>query len=437
MKNIILLLLCLWITLAQAQKKPMQYFRYNDQRGLNVFETTKKDSSSFEGFTVKMGGNLTLDFQGLNHQNTATPVLIDAINSNELIDITNGFNLAMANMNLDTQLDDGIRMNLTIYLSSRHHEETWVKGGYIQFDKLSFLKSNFINQAMKYVTLKVGAYDVDYGDQHFRRTDGGNAIYNPFIENYIMDEFATEIGGEVYYHDNSGMMVMLGLTNGALNPTVVVSTKIDAATGEVNKPTPALHGKIGYDKQFDKDLRLRLTGSFYHVKRALNNTLFAGDRTGSHYFYVLENTTATAVDNFISGRYNPEFSQEVTALMFNPFLKFKGLEVFGTYEVAKGRKITQSDTHQVVQYAIDLIYRFPAGKENFWIAGRYNTLTDSPLNQNDQKINRVTASAGWFLTKNILMKAEYVNQKYKNFQDTDIRHGGQFDGFMLEATVGF
>ncbi len=96
MKNIILLLLCLWITLAQAQKKPMQYFRYNDQRGLNVFETTKKDSSSFEGFTVKMGGNLTLDFQGLNHQNTATPVLIDAINSNELIDITNGFNLAMA-----------------------------------------------------------------------------------------------------------------------------------------------------------------------------------------------------------------------------------------------------------------------------------------------------------------------------------------------------
>jgi hypothetical protein len=435
MKNI--LLLCLCITMVQAQKKPMQHFRYNDQRGLNVFETTKQDSSSFEGFTVRMGGNLTLDFQGLNHQNTAVPVLVDNINSNELIAITNGFNLAMANLNLDTQLDDGIRMNLTIYLSSRHHEETWVKGGYIQFDKLSFLKSSFIDQAMKYVTLKVGAYYVDYGDQHYRRSDGGNAIYNPFIENYIMDEFATEIGGEAYYHDNSGFVIMLGLTNGALNPTVVVSTKIDAETGELNKPTPALHGKIGYDKQIDQDLRLRLTGSFYNVQRALNNTLFAGDRTGSHYFYVMENTQATAVANFRSGRYNPEFSQQVTAFMFNPFLKFKGLEIFGTYEVAKGRKITEADTHQVVQSAIDLIYRFPSGKENFWIAARYNTLTDSPLNHNDQKINRVTASAGWFLTKNILMKGEYVNQKYKNFQPTDIRHGGQFDGFMLEATVGF
>jgi len=437
MKNTISLLLCLWITLAQAQKKPMQYFRYNDQRGLNVFETTKKDTATFDGFKVKMGGNFTLDFQGLNHQNTATSVLVDGINSNELIGITNGFNLAMANLNLDTQLDDGIRMNLTIYLSSRHHEETWVKGGYIQFDKLLFLKSNFVDQAMKYVTLKVGAYDVDYGDQHFRRSDGGNAIYNPFIENYILDEFATEIGGEVYFHHDSGWMGLVGITNGALNPTVVVSTKIDAATGELNKPTPALHAKIGYDKQINQDLRFRLTGSFYNVKRAANNTLFAGDRTGSHYFYVMENTTATAVDNFRSGRYNPEFSQQVTAFMINPFVKFKGFELFGTYEVAKGRKITEADTHQVIQSAIDLIYRFPAGKENFWIAARYNTLKDSPLNQNDQTINRVVGSAGWFLTKNILMKAEYVNQKYKNFQDTDIRHGGQFDGFMLEATVGF
>ncbi|MEO8239191.1 MAG: hypothetical protein ABI576_13890 [Flavobacterium sp.] len=437
MKTTLTLLFCFCIAMVQGQNKPIQYFRYNDQRGLNVFETTKKDTVAFGGFAVKMGGNFTLDFQGLNHQNSASPVLVNGVNTNELIGITNGFNLAMANLNLDTQLDDGIRMNLTIYLSSRHHEETWVKGGYIQFDKLLFLKSSFVDQAMKYVTLKVGAYDVDYGDQHFRRSDGGNAIHNSFAENYIMDEFATEIGGEVYFHHDSGWMGLLGVTNGALNPTVVVSEKIDAATGELNKPTPAFHGKIGYDKQINEDFRFRLTGSFYNVKRAANNTLFAGDRTGSHYFYVLENTTATAVTNFRSGRYNPEFSEQVKAFMINPFVKFKGFELFGTYEVAKGRKITQADTHQIVQAAVDLIYRFPQEKENFWIAGRFNTVKDSPLNQNDQTINRIAGSAGWFLTKNILMKAEYVKQEYKNFPNTDIRYGGQFDGFMLEATVGF
>lgn len=437
MKTKILMVLCFATGIINAQETPMQYFRNNDRTGLNVFETTKADTIAFNGLKVKIGGNFTLDFQGLRHENNAIPVMVDGVNSNRLVDITNAFNLAMANLNIDTQLADGIRMNLTMYLSSRHHEETWVKGGYIQFDKLLFLKSKFVDEAMKNITIKVGAYDVDFGDQHYRRSDGGNAIYNAFIENNIMDEFATEIGGEVYYHPKSGFIAMVGLTNGALNPTVVVSTKIDAATGEINKPTPAFHGKIGFDKQLTQDLRIRITGSAYSVKRAASNTLFAGDRTGSHYFFVMENTAATSTEDFRSGRYNPEFSEQVTAFMVNPFVKYKGLELFGTYEVASGRKITEADTHDVTQYAVDLVYRFPQGKENFWIGGRYNVLEASPLAQDKVTINRAVASLGWFVTKNILMKAEYVNQEYKNFAATDIRSGGKFNGFMLQATVGF
>ena len=131
----------------------------------------------------------------------------------------------MANLNIDAQLDDGIRMNLTMYLSARHHEETWVKGGYIQLDKLPFLKSKMADKIMKSFTIKVGDYEVDYVDQHFRRTDGGNAIYNPFAENYIMDEFATEIGGAVYYLPKTGIIAMAGITNGQLNPTVIAAKK--------------------------------------------------------------------------------------------------------------------------------------------------------------------------------------------------------------------
>ena len=137
----------------------------------------------------------------------------------------------MANLNIDAQLGDGIRLNMTMYLSSRHHEETWVKGGFIQFDKLPFLKSDFVDNMMKNITIKIGDYEVDYGDQHFRRSDGGNAFYNPFVENYIMDEFATEIGGEIYFHPKNGLIVMLGITNGELNPTVVASNKTTAPLG--------------------------------------------------------------------------------------------------------------------------------------------------------------------------------------------------------------
>ena len=434
----LLLLFCLMAATASAQQQPLQYFRPNTKGGLHVFETDKKDTVSFNGLRVRIGGNFSQDFQALSHQNDATALMVDNVNTNQLIGLKNGFDLAMANLNIDAQLADGIRMNLSMYLSSRHHSETWVKGGYIQFDKLTFLKSDFIDNIMKHVTIKVGDYEVDYGDQHYRRTDGGNAIYNPFVENYIMDEFTTEIGGEIYYHHKSGVFAMVGVTNGELNPTVVSPTKIDTVTGELNKYTPAIHGKLGYDKQVNKDLRVRLTASFYVDKSAASNTLFAGDRTGSHYFYVMENTAATSDGNFRSGRYTPQFSQEVAAVMINPFIKYKGLELFGTYEMAKGRLITEPDMRTAQQYAVDLIYRFPEGKENFWIGGRYNAVTATlPKNDNDITISRTVGSAGWFVTRNIMLKGEYVSQVYSHFASSDIRSGGSFKGIMMAAVVGF
>src|SRR5580692_3057700 len=105
-----------------------------------------------------------------------------------------------------------------------------------------------IGTLMKSFTIKIGQFDVDYGDQHYRRTDGGNTIYNPFIENYIMDEFATELGGEIFYHHSSGLFLMVGVTNGELDPTAVAATKIDSATGRANHYAPAFQGKLGFDR---------------------------------------------------------------------------------------------------------------------------------------------------------------------------------------------
>jgi hypothetical protein len=35
------------------------------------------------------------------------------------------------------------------------------------------------------------------------------------------------------------------------------------------------------------------------------------------------------------------------------------------------------------------------------------------------------------------LKAEYVNQQYKDFPITDYRNGGKFSGYVIEAVVGF
>ena len=432
---------------ARAQEG-MQYFRPNDKSGINVFETAKSDTTPFTKMKVKVGGNFEQSFQTLRDQNTAVPMTQAGYtgNVNSLIPLINGFDLAMANLNVDAQLADGIRVDLSVYLASRHHEDAWVKGGYVQMDKLTFLHSSLIDKIMKSITIKVGQFDVDYGDEHFRRTDGGNTIYNPFVENYIMDEFATEIGGEIYYHNKSGIFAMAGITNGELDPTVVAPVKIDSATKQVNKYSPAFHGKLGFDKQLNNAFRLRLSGSFYTDHSANSNTLFGGDRTGSHYYNVMENqnvangTTLSDANDYspFSGRYNPGFSEEVNTYMINLFLKFHGLEFFGTYENAEGRAITQPTQRQTTQYAADLIYRFTARRENFWVGLRYNTVNGAmPGNVPDITINREVGSIGWFITRNIMMKVEYVDQVYLNYASTNILNGGQFNGMVVEASIGF
>ncbi len=211
--------------------------------------------------------------------------------------------------------------------------------------------------------------------------------------------------------------------------------------GDITQPekrSPAFIGKIGYDKQLNEKLRVRLTGSVYGKEKSVSNTLYSGDRTGSRYYFVMENVNATTNAQFTSGRFSPGYADKLMAFVVNPFVKVGGLELFGNLELASGRGHGEPANRETRQYSAEAIYRFPANSQRFFIGGRYNTVESTlkgetlPIN-----INRVQASGGWFVTKNILAKVEYVDQKYKGFSSADIRHGGQFNGLMFEAVLGF
>lgn len=397
----------------------MGYYNTPGKTSVGKFETSKIDSSNFDQVKVRVGGAFALQFQGIQHSNESGVPLVG---------IGNEFNLATANLNFDVQLADGVRMNLVSYLSSRHHEETWVKGGYIQFDKLPFLHSDFFDQLMEKVTIKVGHMEINYGDSHFRRTDNGNAIYNAFVGNLIMDAFATEIAGEVYYQDN-GWLGMIGVSNGEIKGDVSNHAAAD----------PSVYFKAGFDKQLSDEFRARLTASYYSTNQSGSNTLYAGDRGGSRYYYVMEPADAKGdfSGHFRSGRVNPAFSDQVHALVFNPFLKYNGLEIFGNLEFSKGRTAAETETRKATQLAGEALYRFGAN-ENFYIGGRYTTLNvELPGMPSDVNVNRAQLAAGWFLTNNVLAKLEYVNQQYKDYPAGDILEGGEFKGFMVEATISF
>lgn len=399
-----------------SQNRNLDNFRSPDKNGVNVFEAPKDTVSTFDGIKVRVGGSSTLQFQAIDHENSGAV---------ELIPIGDNFNLATANLDLDVALAKGVRMHLRTYLSSRHHPEPYVKGGYFQVDNLDFISPGFLEEAMKYLTIKVGHMENNYGDAHFRRTDNAQAMHNPFVGNLIMDAFTTEVGGEVYFRKN-GFIAMFGLSNGKLNQAV----NNPETTGA------SILAKLGYDAQVSEDLRLRLTGSMYSTGKSGNVYLYSADRSGSRYYLVMEDTEASTSGNFRSGRYNPGLRNEITAFMINPFVKYKGLEFFGTFETASGKADAETGDRTATQLAGGLIYRF-GGTENFFVGTRYNTVTSDDPSGSEITIDRFQLGGGVFLTKNILAKIEYVNQQYDGYDTTSIFHDGEFKGLLLEAVISF
>jgi len=399
----------------------IQYFRATDKRGINVFETPKVAGAEYNGFNLQWGAAFTQQFQGLKHETASTATLMP---------IGNGFNNAVANLYMHAQVAPGIRVQLTTYLSSRHHPETWVKDGFLQVDE-SPLDVELFNNIMKYTTLKVGHFQVNYGDFQFRRTDNGMAMYNPLVGNALMDAFTTEIGTEAVFQHN-GLLAVVAATGGEIR-------------GQVRNPddrAPAYIAKLGFDRQMNDDLRVRLTGSMRTTAKSLSNSIYSGDRAGSRYYFVLENNTATEAAQFTSGRINPGFAKKSTGYMINPFVKFKGAEFFGMYEKAEGAGQdvggVEQPLREVTQLMGEGVYRF-GSNENLYVAARWNNVTGNlGAAAPDADVTRTNFGGGWFVTPSLLLKLEFVNQEYKGWAGAADRfNGGKFNGFMIEGVLAF
>ena len=402
----------------------MQYYRAIDQRGLNVFETTKDPGVEYSGFKLDINAAFASQVQNLSHRNTAAPSIVNGVDGNQLGAIGFGFNNSTANLYLNAQVAPGVRVALTSYLSSRRHNETWVKDGYVQIDE-SPLDLAPLKMLLNIATVRIGHMEINYGDAHFRRSDNGNAIYNPFVGNYILDAFTTEVGGEVYLK-SSNVIAMGAITGGEIRGTVV----------NPGQRGPAFIGKLGYDRQFTEDLRVRLTGSLYKTNKAASSTLYSGDRAGSRYYLVLENTAATESAQATSGLINPGFRNKVAALQVNPFVKFRGFELFGVLERAEGKANTEALERTWKQYAVDGVYRFADNK--LFVGARYNKAQGSVVGVADEVgARRVQIGGGWFVLPGLLAKAEYVQQTYFGYPARNINNGGKFNGLMLEGVVAF
>lgn len=417
------------------------FFRPYDKRGLHIFETTKEDiNKTYTGKRLSIGAGFSQQFQALKNENPGA-LNNTGTEANALYALAPGFSLAQANLYIDAQLAQGIRLHLANYMASRHHNEFWVKGGYLQIDKIPF-KGKFWDDLSEVITIKAGHMEINYGDAHFRRPDGGHTSYSPFMEGNIMDAFATEIAAEVYAQKN-GWIGMIGVSNGMIRGHV---QEITTRPNDITARNPSIYLKGGFDKQVNEDVRLRLTGSWYHNTGTAGTglTLYAGDRTGSNYTNVMEQAYTGGVAKaltamYSSGRFNPNYNGKLDAVMINGFAKVQGFEFFGTAEFASGHTNTETDLRGTSQYAAEGIYRF-GNNENLFLGLRYNIVSSEQVFAGEVervKVDRFAVGAGWFLTKNILMKAEYVTQSYTDFPNADYRHNGKFNGVAVQAAISF
>ncbi len=146
---VVLLSTVVCATLASAQKFE------------NTFEAPK-DTSAFKGKPeVSFNTDLTFNYQGLSQE-------FDVAAATDEIILQQGLSLPQANFDINAKVMSGFNVKLETMLSSHHHNETYVKGGYATIDNLDFIAPGFASDFMKNTTIKVGVDDINFGDDHFR-----------------------------------------------------------------------------------------------------------------------------------------------------------------------------------------------------------------------------------------------------------------------------
>lgn len=378
----------------------------------NSFEA-EKDTSTFNGVESKWNMDLAFYFQGLDH-NYGDPIKAGMI-------------LPTANLDVNAKVLSGFNVKLETMLSSHHHHETFVKGGYATIDNLDFVYPGFAKSFMDNATIKIGVDDINYGDAHFRRTDNADVMRNPFINNMGVEGYMQAGFVELLYRMPSlDMFVLGGITNGEVNP--------DDVSNQAGKSAYSFYGKLGYDSQISDDTRVRLTQSLFTVQDTTKNRLYMGDKAGnvpSHIF-------AFSTDTYPNGDFNAVWNavsgyQDLNSYMTNLFFKKNNTEFFGLLEYADGNNQTNQE-FEMLHYSAELVQRF--SNDRYYVAARYeNATVERQGDSLDDELTQYQLGLGWFLSENAMIKGEYISQERKNI--ASYGKNVKFDGYMISASINF
>jgi len=371
-----------------------------------------------ESSNLKIGFKSAGILQFLDDENT----------NNSFSDVPYGLQSAVGNLTFDANIADGIDVYFDLYLSSTHHTgEVTDHEGYIYLshlpedsDPLSF------NRIFKYIDIKAGHFELDFGNQHLVRSDNADVQRNPLIGNYIVDANTVSPAIEVI---------------GRPDPFYWVGGfSMGTTTGDFKKNRgTAIYGKVG----LDYNNMLNVAGSYYRVDHSKNPTgypnngsfssLFSGNRSGGRYSGVLGGGAEP-------GQVKPGKGQDETAWHIDAAFKYNQLIVSGLYGFVKDADTNGSEDGAPEEkwsyYGVEAKFNL---NSRLYVAGRYNAAAAHMLNDldSDGTVSRIQVGFGAWVVPGMLIKAEYVNHKTKDFTTTNLQYDPKFSGFLTEVSISF
>jgi predicted porin len=324
-----------------------------------------------------------------------------------------------------------------LYLSSRNHPSTtYGDEGYMILhgvpENLESLK--FLRPLLSKVDIKAGQMLLNFGDAIEHRSNNAIVQKNPLVGNFVVDPNIVSIAMEVS-NKPGRINWMAGISNG--------TTTEDWNAGRGF----AYHGKLAvYPIE-----ALRTSVSYIAANNSSNPTkaaggsamqMFSGNRSGERYAGILGGGQAPggvfpqAGEKFSAAQFDVTFdNQKIPLKLYANYGRTQDKDINGS---AAG---TPEETWNY--YAAQAVYKLTP---TLYAAARYSGAQTSMLagSASDGKVTRIQIGGGFWLTKNVLMKVEYVDQKYRGFAAGQMVNNGiqawrdpEFSGVISEVSFAF
>lgn len=372
--------------------------------------------------------------QALTHEN------VYGANGQKLGQLSPGFQTAFGDLGFIGKFgrNEEIEVVFDMYLSSRNHpSQTYGNEGYIIMrgvpENLESIR--FLKPILDRVDLKAGHFLINFGDGLQRRSNNAIVQKNPLVGNFVIDPNIVSIGMELSNKPNQRINWVVGAFNGtttedfndnrgfgyhgklSINPVKSVRTSFSYVTSDQSGNPPK--GQAG--------------GS--------STQMFSGNRSGERYAGVLGGGQAP-------GGIFPQGGEKFSAAQFD--VTFKGstpLELYGHYgrtqDLDLNGSLPGAPEEKWTYYAGDVVWRFT---KNVYAAARYSAADAEAIGGklSNGSVERYQLGGGLWLTRNLLVKFEYVDQQYGGFNIGEMVNNNvqawrnpSFKGLISEVSFSF